>query len=75
MTSLKPLFDFFRKKALPPQRYAHIYSVQVNVDHPRIIGHVARFRVSVDANSKGHARRQIQNELKLIIGDAVIIKK
>lgn len=47
------------------------YVVNVRLEHPQIMGDaVVKTRVAIDANSKEHARRRLQEELRLIVGQA-----
>lgn len=58
---------FKRKQKTEVHIYPHTFVVTVNVDHPRIIGHVSQFRISIDAHDKWHARKRVLSELKIKI--------
>lgn len=72
--TFKKTIAHIRETQKAAKSFKHVYCVTVNVDHPRIIGHVVRFRVSIEANSKQHARKLCLQELKITIAEAIKVR-
>lgn len=70
---MKRLLQYIRSKFSSERRelFPQTFVVNVRVEHPQIIGDaVIKTRMAIDANSKAHARKRLQQELRLIIGEA-----
>lgn len=63
------IFSFFRKVTPKKDKiYPRTYVVRVSLSHPKVIGHIQTIEIAIDAHSGSHARRQLKEELKLVVG-------
>lgn len=65
-------FDWLRgyRKPEEPGVFKYVYEVNVAVDHPNVNGHLVTVPVRIDANSAEHARRQLHEKCRIVIGKA-----
>ena len=58
-----------------PKVYPKTYTVEVYLNHPRVVNRITTVLVNIDAHSKDHARLQVQRELSISVGKAVLTSK
>lgn len=58
-----------------PKVYPKTYTVEVYLNHPRVKNRIASVLVNIDAHNKDHARRQLEREITMTVGKAVLTSK
>lgn len=63
------LFNWFRgwRNQEEIDKGEYVYEADICVGHPNVNGYLSIVKIHVDANSVGHARRQLEDKLYIVI--------